>query len=86
LVISGILAGRPVCGILTALADVKFSDGVTTMTQTVEIDLLSDDATIRENSIKLIKKLQGREAKRERMKKLVADLSKPKTMFATAGR
>jgi hypothetical protein len=53
--------------------------------KTVEIDFLSDDASVRQNSAKWLKEENARQEKRERMKKLVSDLS-TKTMAASAGR
>ena len=60
------------------------------MPKTIELDFLSDDANVRRNTEKYFEKCfrqeQEKAAKRERMKRLVADLSKPKAMSATAGR
>ena len=53
------------------------------MAKTVVIDLLSDDADVRRNSAKVLQAAQTRTEQHERMKRLVAEVSK-KAMAATA--
>ena len=56
------------------------------MQKTIEIDFLSDDERVRQNSVRWLKQEYERPAKHEGMKQLVADLRKPKTLSAIAGR
>jgi hypothetical protein len=67
------------------LAEVKIERWGELMTKTMVIDLLSDDADVRRNSAKALQAAQTRAAKHERMKRLVAEVSK-KTLAASAGR
>jgi hypothetical protein len=85
LVIDGILAATGLCAILVALVEVKIFQWGDLM-NAVQIDFLSDDATVKQNSYRWMKEMQNRSARQERITKLLKGINPPKMFGASAGR